>query len=448
MNLHKIQQLVSTAAQSLENNEKVFLPSLITKLNKALASYPEDQTLGGIARVFNKMADNKVSFITKANLKDLYRRFYSRNTKFADLFSHELGQLEKLTTPTLAHRDDTVELKPYQPKDQFLANALNSALDSEISLKTYSQPLAEQSLKMVNSSLDGWQLKPTKMYVSHGNEKFLVIKADYETPKGLSSVFVPVVVDSNKIGQADIFMGNSGPQELNYSNLKKYLMSNAGAKLNISGENILKALTAASSEKREISGAEIALIKLNTSRQEKSDFFADQIVGQKLANKPLEDVKLSKSHEFDSFEKKFASPAGQAEWIFGTDKIKIARDVILRDLISFGHKNPQMAISKTDNANVFFSVALDGGKVGFLVPVKITNGQVIKPTVLLSNGSVQSFTQEGIQQLYLNNASDFKAAAVASPQFQLKASDLLNNLRKYLAEGNLVGAEDVLNVLA
>ena len=111
-------------------------------------------------------------------------------------------------------------------------------------------------------------------------------------------------------------------------------------------------------------------------------------------------------------------------------------------------KNPQVAVAKSDKQTIFYGVSLDGGRVGFTVPVKVANHKITAPSLLLCNGSVSSFSQEGIQQLYLNNASDFKAAAVASPQFNLTPADLLNNIRKAVSEGNHAGAEDALNVLA
>ncbi len=61
---------------------------------------------------------------------------------------------------------------------------------------------------------------------------------------------------------------------------------------------------------------------------------------------------------------------------------------------------------------------------------------------------VSSFSKEGVNQLYVNNQSDFKVAAAASPQYALKPSDLISNIKTSLHEGNADKAEDALNVLA
>ena len=243
-------------------------------------------------------------------------------------------------------------------------------------------------------------------------------------------------------------MGNTGPQELNHSTIKQYLTTQAGTKLKIGAANILEVLVRASSEKREISGAEIALTKLTASRQGKAEFFQNQVVGQKIAEASVQEVQLPKYGEFSSFEQQFTSPLGQASWQFGEAQVKTGREFIIRELTSYGHKNPQVTVAKSDDHTIFYSVSLDVGRVGFTVPVKVANGKLVKPSLMLCNGAVASFSQEGVNQLYATNASDFKAAASASPLFGLKPSDVLNNLRDALAENNHAKAEDALNVLA
>jgi hypothetical protein len=447
MSLDKIQQLVGSVTKSLEDSEKLFTPNLVSKLAKSLETYPSDQTLGAMFRVIGKMKDNNTLFIRRADLKQLYTKLFSRNTKFAELFSEELGPLPTLQGSKLMERDDAAELNPYQVGDQVLANALNSVFDKNQPLKLYSQKLANDAKKSVANTLDTWNLRPSKLEVSDGNDKFLVVRADYETPKGISSIYVPLEIRNNQVVEASIFMGNKGPQDLNHANLKQHLITQAGIKSAVTGTAILGILTNAATEHREISGAELALIRLNASRQTQSAFFDNQIVGQKMAQASQKDVELPKSNEFQSFEKQFTSARGQADFKFGP-VAKTAREHVVRELMGCGHKNPQVAVAKVDQDTIFYSVALDAGRVGFTVPVKIANGKIVKPTVLLCNGTVSAFSQEGINELYVNNYNDYKAAAVASPQHELSSGDLLNNIRQALAQDNLPAAEDALNVLA
>jgi hypothetical protein len=445
MSLDKIQKLVSSLTKSVEDNEKLATPILAAKLAKCIVAHPHDQTLGAMSVVIGKMASNNTMFIRRADLKSLYTKLHSRNTKFAELFSDELGLVE-VVEPVAAIRDEATQVNTYEVGDQILANALNSVFDKNLPVKMYSQALADKAKTSVASTLDAWSLRPSSIQVDDGSDKFLVIRADYETPKGVTSFYVPVEIHNGKIAEASVFMGNTGPQELNHTAIKSYLTTHAGAKLGVSATAILGVLTTATSEHREVSGAELALTKLNATRQGKSEFFQNQIVGQKIAEASAQDVQLPKYDDFASFEKQFTTPNGLASFQFG-DKVKIGREHIVRELVGYGHKNPQVTVAKSDDTTIFYSVSLDAGRVGFTVPVKVSGTKIDKPTLMLCNGTVASFSQEGINELYVSNSSDFKAAASASPLFGLKPSDIINNIRSAIAEGNHAKAEDALNVL-
>jgi hypothetical protein len=447
MSLDKIQQLVGSLAKSVEDNERIATPVLAAKLSKAVDAYPGDQTIGAMSRVIGKMAANSTMFIRRAELKALYSKLYSNNTKFAEVFKDELGELTPLASPTYAPRDESSTLNQYQVGDAILANALNSVFDKHAPLKMYSQDLANKALASAASTLDAWNLRPTSLTVSDGNDKFLVIQANYETPKGVTSFFIPVEIHNNKVVEASVFMGNAGPQELNHSSIKAYLNKSAGNKLKIDGTSILGVLTNAATEKRVVSDAEIALTKLTASRQGKSEFFQNSIIGQKVSEASKKDISTPRLAEADTFEAKFSTVQGQATWKFG-EVVNKGIEHIARELKGYGHKNPQITIAKTDDTTIFYNVALDAGRVGFVVPVKVASGKLVKPSVILCNGTVSSFSQEGINELYVKNASDFRAAAGASYFSGMKPSEVLQNLRTALAEGNHTKAEDALNVLA
>lgn len=450
MSRDKIQQLVGSLVKSLDDNEKMATPILSAKLAKCLEAYPHDKTLGSMSIVLEKMASNNKLFICKAELKELYSKHYSNNTKFAELFQDELGAKDIVTEPVPEQykRDDSLSLDPYESANPVLANALSSLFDKGSQLKMYSKKLADKAIHSVGSTLDAWSLKPTRLFVDQGNEKFLILKAEYETPKGVTSIYVPVETVNDQIIESEVFMGNKGPQELNNTEIKAYIKANAGIKLKVGASGILNVLTKAATEGREVSDAEMAVTRLNESRQQRSEFFEGQIVGQKISEASVKDVQLPKYDDFASFESKFTSPQGIASFTFGDDKIKTAKEYIVREVISMGYKNPQITVTGSDESSIHYGVSLDGGKVAFTVPVKISNGTISQPNLLLCNGSVSTFNKSGINSLYVNNQTDFKIAAAASPQFGLKPSDLINNIRDAVIEGNNAKAEDALNILA
>lgn len=447
MSRDKIQQLVGNLAKALDANQKLATPILAAKLAKCAAANPQDKTIGMVARVVQNMA-TKTVFMRKAELKSLYHQYHTVGTKFAELFQEELGEAPAEPSVTYEQRDDSVKTNAYEVGDQVLANALESVFDKHLPLKMYSQPVAERAMRSVGTTLDAWSLKPSKLTVGDGNDKFIVIKADYETPKGVTSFYVPVEVKKNDVVAPEVFMGNTGPEDLNHSTIKAYLTQQAGTKTKVGATDILSALTAAASDKREVTAAELAVTRLNATRQGKSEFFEGQVVGLKVDAAAKKDVELPKSDEFFSFEQKFTTPQGLASWRFGTEKVATARNHITRELQSFGFTSPQVVVTGNDDNTIFYGVSLDTGKVAFTIPVKVANDKLQKPTVMLCNGSIATFDRAGINGLVSENKSDRKVAAVASNMASLKPSEIVNNLRQALADENYAKAEDALNVLA
>lgn len=452
MSLNKLQHLVSSLAQEVNNGQQIATPLLATKLAKYNTIYPQDKTIGNIARVIDDMINHQTYFIRKGDFKTLANQFHSFNTKFGELFEEELGL--EAPEPTVASSNGTIfqrddgNIQAYQVEDQILANALTTAFDSHTPLKTYSQPVANKALKSVGNTLEAWNLRPAQLTVSHGNDKFIVIQADYDTPKGITSFYVPVEINKDQTLEPEVFMGNQGPEDLNHTNLKAYITQQAGTKSKIGGADILTALHVASLQHREVSAAELALTRLNATRQGKSDFFQDSIVGLKVEAAAQPDVEVAKYGEFTSFEQQFSTPQGHAAWKFGAEKVAAGRNHIIRELQSFGFARPQVVVAKNDEHTIFYGVSLDTGKTAFTVPIKVSDKQIGKPTLLLCNGSITTFDQVGINELISQNKSDTKVAAVASTLSALKPSEVVNNLRQAMADENHAKAEDALNVLA
>lgn len=447
MSRDKLQQLVTSLAKAVDYNQKIATPILSAKLAKCTKAYPQDKTIGAVSRVVKDMVDHNTLFISKAGLQSLYSQHHTFGTKFAELFQDELGHAPAEAPVTTMTRDESVKMNAYEVGDQVLANALESVFDNHIPLKMYSQPLAERAMRAVGTTLDAWSLKPTKLTVGDGNDKFIVVKADYETPKGVTSFYVPVEVKKSDVVEPEVFMGNTGPEDLNHTTIKAYLQQQAGTKTKVGATDILAALTHAASDKREVTAAELAVTRLNAKRQGVSEFFQDQVVGLKVEAAPKKDVELPKSDEFFSFEKQFTTPQGLASWRFGVERVAAAREHITRELQGFGFAKPQVVVTGNDENHIFYGVSLDTGKVAFTVPVKLADGKLQKPTVMLCNGALANFDRDGINKLVSENKTDTKVAAVASNFASLKTSEVLVNLRQAMLDENYAKAEDALNVL-
>jgi len=393
------------------------------------------------------MSENKTVFISKAEFKDLYNKFYTRNSKFADYMREELGESNDVVGPTYASKESAPITDTFESvADPILSNALASAFESGAHIKAFSKKTAEKARDFVKKDLDRWGVKASRMEIDSGNEHFIVIKADYDTPKGITSILVPVEVSGENVTEPTLFMTNAGPKELNNTNIKNHIKSSTGTKLKITGQDMVNILTKNAFPEKSVSNAELALIKLNASKDSGGDF--GSILGLNLEAKSRNtEIVVPKLSESDSFSAKLGESLAFIALKFGKDKVDTGRNVIQRFMNDFGYKNTQINVLGADNQSIFYGVSIDDRKTSFKVPVKIESNRVLQPEILICSGSVAEFNKSSIQNLILQNQTDFKVAVASSPQYGLKPSELIENVKMAVLEGNLYKAEDALNVI-
>lgn len=341
----------SDLSKLIDDNEKISLNTFVSKLEKASAAYPEDRTLGVMADIASRMSNGKKLLISRAEIKDLYHKLYTRNTKFAELFKSELGAVEKLASAQIYNRESddnglTILNKAYDKVvDPILAGALNAAFGNKI--KTYTET-------------------------------------------------------------------NSNDANIN-----------------------------------DVSNVDLAVIKFNSQKETKA-YDTNGILFQKTA---AEDKNLVvntpkyKDNEIDSFAKSFDNASGISKFKFGAEKVNLGRTLISNKLNSFNLNNHQISVSGCNENQIIYAVSLNNGRVAFSVPVKIENNKIIDPTILISNAAIESFSIDGIKSLFTKESTDYNTAAVASPLYGLKVSELVQIVRSAMSEQNYAKAEDALNIL-
>lgn len=436
-----VYDMLKSLSSKIDNSEQLLVPFLVKKAEDYLVNNAHDKTVGIMNISLNKMLENNKGFITRAEFKNLYNKSYNYGTKAASLFSDELNIKEVEKVVKIA----SIQEKELEVKggDTILSNALSDMFDGKY--KEYSDVIASKALESVNYTLGLWGLSPKNLSINAGNEKVLIIKADYETPKGMTSVVIPVGVDGDKVIESGMFLSNLEPQELNYNSLKNHIKANAGVKLAFNSEFLLKALTNKLSGESKISSAEMALIRFKSKKNAGTEFVQNSIIGQELDSVVIKDIQQQKYADTDLFEAKLATSYGEAVFKFGSDIVSTARDIVINKLSGLGYKSAQVKLANYSVDALQYAVNL--GSVAFTTSVKIKDKMLKEPTYILCNGSVSAFNSENLNSL-INESFDSKAGAVASPLFGVNAGELISIVEAAVKEKNLQKAEDALNVLA
>lgn len=444
MKFNKLTEISQNLAAQMDN-EKPFLTSVLqNKLAKLAERYPNDQTIIQMAQVFNKMGEK--SLITKkAELVNIYNRFYTVSSMAGELLKEEIGDQEiNFLKPKYAEKQDGKVLSLYGSADPVLQNLLSSVFSGE-EPKAYSEEVATKALNQTKTVLNLHDLPEAQLSVASGNEQYIIVNASFTTPRGKTVVFIPVKTKEKRISSPEVFLGNNGAEKISKASLTSYLLNKAGSKLNVTASVVLDLVT----EKTEkLSQPELAVAALKIKKAEeapKTEVFNNSILTTFYPE--AKEVPQLRLEEADTFEEKLASAKGAAEITFGTSFVNKARDLVDQALKQAGEKYNQIKVAKSDKSSIYFAVSTGGGRLSFTVPVKVKEGKALKPSVLICEGSISPISEKTLIEMSNNGVFDKKSAAFVSPQYGMKNSELIEIVRQAALDSNFDRAEDAMNII-
>jgi hypothetical protein len=457
MSFTNITKLASSVANFLDDNEKMALPLLATRVRRALNDFPDDPTIRQVAGVLSRMSDRQ-AFITRAELKKIYQSLYSRNTRFTELFAEEIGHKELRKGATYANDvpvykrdpDGSLQADYARVVDPVMANALASALDPSVPLRSYSPKAGIDAVRKVSAAFHNCGID-CRTAVADGNEAAIIVHAAFETPKGATSVYVPVEIVSGTALDANCFISNRGSEELNANNIKSYLNLYAGNQIKVRAVDLLAVIDRIRRGSAGVSSIELAITRMKTAatKEDRSEtgYFANGITGIKVEAAAERDVQLHqfKDERLTTLADKFDTPGGRANFKFGERKVITGRKSVEGELMDCGYRNFQVAVADCTETAVTYAVNL--GKTAFHVPVSMTASSPMAE-MFICNGSVRPLNRANIEEFMKKEAFDFRASAATSPLYGSKPSELIEVVRQAMTERNFVKAEDALNILS
>src|SRR6202020_1440092 len=120
----------------------------------------------------------------------------------------------------------------------------------------YSKLHAQRAMSVCANAFSVLGLNPD-VKIESGTNEVIVCRASFQTPKGTTSVLVPVEFIDNKALHPDAFVANTGMQDLNKQSLQTYITSKAGEKLTITAGAILEVVH--QGKTKEISNVDLAI---------------------------------------------------------------------------------------------------------------------------------------------------------------------------------------------
>jgi hypothetical protein len=441
MDLYKLNSLILKTAQAVKKQESFFTGALAVKAEQLAELYPYDNTVVAMNSFLNKRASSQ-PLISREELNSAYNTLYTHNNKFALAFKDELGLEEVQEIKREAQEELDVFSTIKQNVDSNLIETISTIFDKSAKVKNFSEKSAKLAERNVAHTLHGLGATPKFTEIISGNQDWLICRAAFETPKGETSVLLPVEVVNDQPIMPTSLVSTEGLIELTSSSIKDYLIKNAGKLLQVNAGEVLTFLNKTAEP---LSEAELALFRLKTASADSISVESNGVyLKDALAEEKIVDYSVEIPEEYKNFGDMLSSKAGEAELLHGKKAVELARETIIRKLSSFGYK-AQVGIASCDKDMIVFAASVDGIR-GFKVPVKIENSVPLMPKTVIADSSVNTFTAEGVSEL-IAEANDTSSMAMSSAMYDLKPQELFINIYAALQDNNLLKAEDALHIL-
>jgi len=449
--IHNLKNFVEEIGRKMADADKFFTGRLATRLTKAAQAYPQDTTIIQMASFLSQRSGARNGhLISRAELKDVYNRLWTTNTKAGEFLEAELGiNPNKLPEPTKMTRDvHEGEVNNIHEKyaDQKLVAELEAAFDKNRPYRPGFDPkVAKLAEKYVQSVLPG---NPVVQTID-GRDFATLCQASYETPKGKAIVLVPVEVVAGRPLVPTVFFSQAGFQDLTKEAVEAHVVQTAGKYFRVNSAQLFEVVKRVKfGATEEMDSVDRAVMALRAKTGTPANYDPNGILYQQID--PIqEEIRHPESKDTAKFAAELNTTAGSAEFIFGKAAVETGKGIIKSKLADVGYQQAQIKVSNFNDDSIMYSVAINGA--GFKIPVKVQKNasgkyMVKVPNMVMAGGSVETFTRQGIQNaLGLNDQQSF-ASAVG---MDLSSSrELVNEVEAACEVGDYSRAGSIVTVLA
>jgi len=448
--IQDFRNFVSELSNKMAAADRFFTARLASRLTKAAQQNGQDQTIVQMANFLSRRSNAPGGhLITRAELADVYNSLYTSNTKCAAYLEEELGlKAHNLPEPAQTRRSakegQTIEDLYSRHADQGLVAELEAAFDKNTTYKAYDPTVAKKAEKLVAASLPG---DPVVQTVD-GRDYAVLCQATYETPRGKSSVLIPVEVINKNALIPTVFLTPAGFENLNHKLIEDHVVRTAGKNYRVNSEQIFniikkaKAIAAGEPDTEGLDAVDAAVMSFK-AKTGGNNLTPEGILYQKV-DAETKAVQLPESKQTRTFAEQLGSVAGQAEFVFGQKAVGMGRYWVQNGLEALGYSNVQVKVANINDDSIIYAVSVAGS--GFKVPVKVDNGRAMPPRMVLTASGPENFDKDGIRSAL--GANDINSSSMALGYDLTNPAGLIKEVQAACEVGDIVRAGDAFKALA
>lgn len=410
----------------LENGKTYPSSYVVERFQKAAEKHSKDQLIGNMRDVLVKVASNR-AYIHQKEIEKLYDEMYGLSggrtafrTELEDLLPE--GRHFKEATRRGSDRRTMNEAEPLEMKvNKELSDAFSVlfSLGGNSSFTAYKQSEIKDVQKVVINKLSNLGYTPRNIDIVKQNEHFILVASTHDTASGNKvSTLIPVQVMDGIVKDPSLIIVGNEAVELN-------------------GRNLFAAI-----KEQEKMHKEGSARKVLASRD---DGLADIQFDKAVLPKSLE--------KYADLENTLIAAASN----FSVREINMATAMLGAEFASFGSKNSDVRVGKSDSNGIIFDVHVPtkAGSATVHVPVEIINGSPLLPRKFAAKSSdndeiLYDFSQSGFNQFVSNVTQDSQCVAFSrqnGPMSKMSYNQLIDSIIEGVASKDFRVAEDALKVI-
>ena len=449
MNNSEAKKIIENLTRMAIGSEDLFIPKLIKKAEAALERYEGDQSLMSFANFLNKRIE-KSEFISRAELTDVGNKFYQATSKLGQVFQDELIQspeLHKNKVNNVPLSNDFLRTAMEGARNKTLDDAMSNIFEPAKERKAYSKELAKIASDACQMQLDLLGVEPNSLDVAAGQIGLLICRASYLTPKGTTSVLIPVKMNGREASLPTCFVSQAGLESLSKTAIETHIVSTAGKKFNVNAEQLLKLASFHLSNKPEIGDQELEdqIFKAKTAG------FTEAVMGNGIYQEMhtlIPDIKLPtyKMAELEPFAEQLSKPQVSAEFVLGKKAVHDGLEMVKITLAKLGQPQAKIAVLDHDDKNIFCGIKIANQTCK--IPVKVINKQAQWPELIISQTTgITELNRQNLQRVLAENTPDSEIITRFASCNSDKPSELIQRLKVAMKNSQYEHAEEIMEVL-
>lgn len=438
-------------AEEILTGKEFFVSSVLDRVREAQTYFPRDQAMRTAEEILKNRLNKQGSLATMTQMD--FQRIFNDTANLGNrtAFREMLGDfllVEAASATAHYNQEFTSGLRNSDSEIDIVNKDLAEELGSLFSAAT-----STQIGSFIDKGRCGLALELSSMGFTSPVEvvgktaEFVVYATEIPSTRGRIPAYFPAEIKLGSVLMPSVFVSGSEFKELSKDNLELHARSVAAGMKTVQAHEILSALTKSCETHSEfVKAADDGTMSIDITSPGLYHNSIESAPEMLSAEMPQMAVPNELQHLTEGAIKDALIEAGLS---FDRKTVTAAKNLVAAELRTMGIHLDNIAIASEFDGGIMIAAQLrgTGGNKTIEVPVEISHGRILMPSVFTSGTHVDSFDKNAIKS-FANQKMEGVFNAAFSNKIGWTYKQLHNHALKSAAYGKYVEAEETLAVIA